>query len=149
MFISTETKKNPNQFVLGCIVLLIVLALASCFTGCQYQTNSIAVNPSIQLPIDVTPGSATNKEGKQQGSGAVVINVVLNGDQAKPIDVSAANPAVSGNKLGDSAVNALGAAVGGTTGAVATGGSPVGAVVGAATGTVLAQPVKSLMTPNE
>jgi hypothetical protein len=101
-------------------IVLAIIAIAL-LHGCQYNTTAVTVNAPGTVP-----------------AGAVTVTVTSHAD--KHIPVSTGN----GTQLGDTAIKAAGAAVGGGAGAAVAGvpGAVVGGGLGLAGATVVQETIK-------
>lgn len=97
---------------------IAALAIAASVSGCQYNTTSVTVNSPATVP-----------------AGAVTVTVTSHADKHIPVTTG------SSNELGDTAIKAASAIIGGGAGAAV--GGPAGAAVGAGAGYVGAEVVQA------
>ena len=129
---SNEDRADILSMLAGAMIVLCALS-----TGCQSTKNTVTVNPTFPAGGTASGAEASNTDqatrqakSKQVAGGGYVVIVNVNGSAPKEIPINTGN----GTSIGDTAVKAAGAAIGGGAGAV-VGGVP-GAVVGGGLGMV-------------
>jgi hypothetical protein len=149
-----------NRHAIGFVGLFLLVILAALMQlllpGCMsnktivehleiHSPSKAAAASTAEIAQNVAKNQAA-ETGLQQadsaaaGGQSVVINI---GVQSKPVDVSAANAAIKGNALGDSALKLIPGAAGAAIGAGL--GGPAGAALGAGAAEITADQIAKIL----